>query len=102
MSRNSEAPRVAQFGFFRPSLVYYTAGRLEACASPDEVAEFLAGDDEAFVVMPQEEFAAMQGQLPPGVRVISREPRFPKQGKIVNRDEANRWLGWPRREGWEL
>jgi hypothetical protein len=26
----------------------------------------------------------------------------PKQGKIVNLDEANRWLSWPRREGWEL
>jgi len=26
----------------------------------------------------------------------------PKQGKVVNLDEANRWLGWPRREGWEL
>ena len=26
----------------------------------------------------------------------------PKQGKIVNLEEANRWLSWPRREGWEL
>ncbi len=25
-----------------------------------------------------------------------------KQGKNVNLEEANRWLSWPRREGWEL
>lgn len=26
----------------------------------------------------------------------------PKQGKIVNLEEANRWLSRPRREAWEL
>ena len=26
----------------------------------------------------------------------------PKEGKIVNIEEANRWLSFPRREGWEL
>jgi hypothetical protein len=26
----------------------------------------------------------------------------PKQSKIVNLEEADRWLSWPRREGWEL
>ena len=26
----------------------------------------------------------------------------PKQSKIVNFEEADRWLSWPRREGWEL
>ncbi len=26
----------------------------------------------------------------------------PRQSRIVNREEANRWLSWPRRAGWEL
>lgn len=82
-NQHGDAPRVAQYGFFRPSLVYYTAGRLEACRSPDDVAGFLAAGDDRFVVMPQEKYAELHPLLPRGVVVVSRQARFPKRGEIV-------------------
>ena len=34
-------PRVAQFGYFRPSLVYYSDARVETCRNARRVADFL-------------------------------------------------------------
>jgi 4-amino-4-deoxy-L-arabinose transferase-like glycosyltransferase len=77
------APRVAQFGYFRPSLVYYTRTRLENCRSLEDAAQFLAQSSDNFLVMPAEDYRRLLRRLPSDVTVLWRAPQFPKSGEIV-------------------
>ena len=77
------APRVAQYGFFRPSLVYYTGGRLESCGSPSDIGNYLSATDDSFVVLPAEDYRLLMSQLPADVVVIDRLASFPKQGEVL-------------------
>jgi 4-amino-4-deoxy-L-arabinose transferase-like glycosyltransferase len=79
----SAKPRVAEFGYFRPSLAYYTRGRLESCASPEDAAHFLAQSSDSFLVTPRAEYERLQPLLPADAFVLQRVPQFPKRGEIV-------------------
>jgi 4-amino-4-deoxy-L-arabinose transferase-like glycosyltransferase len=77
------APQVAQFGYFRPSLVYYTDTRVEACKTPQRVAEFLQESSDAFLVTTDEQYTRLKPLLPPDVIVIDRQPEFPRAGNVL-------------------
>ncbi len=81
--QSAGTPQVAQFGYFRPSLVYYSDTRVEACRNAQRVADFLAGSDDAFVVTTEEHFARLAPHLPGDVTVIERLPEFPHRGTVL-------------------
>ena len=80
---SSGAPQVAQFGYFRPSLVYYSDTRVENCRNAQRVADFLESSADAFVVTTDEHFARLAPHLPADVTVIERMPEFPHRGTVL-------------------
>ncbi|MEQ8787587.1 MAG: glycosyltransferase family 39 protein [Pirellulaceae bacterium] len=80
---DDRAPLVAQYGYFRPSLVYYTGGRLQSLKTSGDVARLLRESPDAYVVLPEDKYQRLRDKLPAGVVVIARQPRFPKQGEIL-------------------
>jgi 4-amino-4-deoxy-L-arabinose transferase-like glycosyltransferase len=76
-------PQVAQFGYFRPSLVYYCDTRVETCRNALRVADFLESNDNVFVVTTEEHFARLSPHLPGDVAVIDQLPEFPRQGTVL-------------------
>jgi 4-amino-4-deoxy-L-arabinose transferase-like glycosyltransferase len=76
-------PVVAQYGYFRPSLVYYTDKRVEACKNPEQAAEFLKSSPDAFLVTTQHRYAQLFGKLPAETTVLERCEEFPAKGTVV-------------------
>jgi 4-amino-4-deoxy-L-arabinose transferase-like glycosyltransferase len=77
------APQVAQFGYFRPSLVYYTDTRVEPCKTPQRLIEFLEESPDSFVVTTDEQYARLAAQLPADVVIVDQCAEFPRQGKVL-------------------
>jgi hypothetical protein len=76
-------PRVAQYGYFRPSLVYYVGARIEDCASPKQVIDFLKSSPETFLVTTEKHYANLFVELPADAVVLNRYPQFPEAGTLV-------------------
>ncbi len=76
-------PQVAQYGYFRPSLVYYTGTRVESCRNAEHAAEFLKASADAFLVTTEEHYSKLFGNLPPETVVLDRCPEFPEKGTVV-------------------
>jgi len=76
-------PQIAQFGYFRPSLVYYADARVEACKTPQRTAEFLNQSAQSFVVTTEENYARLAAQLPPEIAVLKRQADFPRGHSVV-------------------
>ncbi len=76
-------PHVAQFGYFRPSLVYYTGERVDACKNLQRVVEFLNESSDSFVVTTAEHFARLKAQLPAEIVIVDRRPEFPRSGTVL-------------------
>jgi 4-amino-4-deoxy-L-arabinose transferase-like glycosyltransferase len=75
--------RVAQYGYFRPSLVYYVGTRIEECASPKKAVEFLKSSPEAYLVTTEKHYAKLFVELPADAVVLSRYPQFPEAGTLL-------------------
>jgi 4-amino-4-deoxy-L-arabinose transferase-like glycosyltransferase len=76
-------PQIAQFGYFRPSLVYYADAHVEACKTPQRTAEFLAQSAESFVVTTEDNYARLAALLPPEIAVLKRQADFPRGQSVV-------------------
>ncbi len=77
------APDVAEFGYFRPSLVYYTKGRVEPCGNLDRLVEFLHDSENAFVVTTAKSYEAISTRLPKDIAVMNGRPDFPGVGTVL-------------------
>jgi hypothetical protein len=77
------APQVAQFGYFQPSLVYYTDTRIEPCKTPQQLIDFLQQGDDSFVVTTDEQYSHLMSQLPADVIVLGQCAEFPRQGGLL-------------------
>jgi 4-amino-4-deoxy-L-arabinose transferase-like glycosyltransferase len=75
--------QVAQFNYFRPSLVYYTEKKVEACKNPQSIIDFLEQSPDCFVVTTGEEYSHLASELPADIIVVDRRPDFPKAGELV-------------------
>lgn len=82
-SHGGAKSRLAQYGYFRPSLVYYTRDKVEDCPDAGSVAEFLAASEDHFVITPDDAFERIRDRLPPDVVVVERRPQFPKRGEVL-------------------
>lgn len=76
-------PQVAQFGYFRPSLVYYMDGRVEACKTPQRLIEFLEQATDTFVVTTDEQYVRLAAQLPADVVIVAKCAEFPRLGEVL-------------------
>jgi hypothetical protein len=76
-------PQIAQFGYFRPSLVYYTNSRVEACKTPQRLIEFLQQSTASVAITTDEQYARLAAQLPADVVVIDKCAEFPRRGEVV-------------------
>jgi 4-amino-4-deoxy-L-arabinose transferase-like glycosyltransferase len=77
------SPQVAQFGYFRPSLVYYSDTRVEPCKTVPSVIEFLNRSDNSFLVTTETHYNRLAAELPGDVLVLDREPEFPRAGTVI-------------------
>jgi 4-amino-4-deoxy-L-arabinose transferase-like glycosyltransferase len=76
-------PQIAQFGYFRPSLVYYTDSRVEACKTPQRLIEFLQQSTSSFAITTNEQYDRVAAQLPADVTVIDKCAEFPRRGEVL-------------------
>jgi len=76
-------PQIAQFGYFRPSLVYYADTRVEACKTPQRTAEFLSQSADSFVVTTEDNYVRLAAQLPPDIAILRRQADFPRGQRVV-------------------
>jgi hypothetical protein len=74
---------VAQFGYYRPSLVFYTRQRIDGCGSPEEVQRYLASGKNAFVVTTSWHLEQQLADLPRDIVVLGQHDRFPKNGSVL-------------------
>jgi 4-amino-4-deoxy-L-arabinose transferase-like glycosyltransferase len=74
---------VAQFGFFRPSLVYYSDTRVDACKSVPSVVSFFDRSQNAFLVTTDEHYRHFAAELPGDVVILDRQPEFPRTGNVI-------------------
>jgi 4-amino-4-deoxy-L-arabinose transferase-like glycosyltransferase len=81
--RYASEPHVAQFGFFRPSLIYYSDTRVEACKTVPSISEFLDRNHDSFVVTTEAHYNKLAAQLPANIVVLDRAPEFPRAGNVV-------------------
>ncbi|MHB8970110.1 MAG: ArnT family glycosyltransferase [Pirellulaceae bacterium] len=75
--------RVASFDYFRPSLVFYCASRIERCEDVNDVCEFFAAGDVGYVLTVPSRLPALLAVLPPDVEIVDRQSRFPGTGELV-------------------
>lgn len=68
----SREVRLAAYSWFQPSLVFYCRREVERLGGPEWVRTFLAQPLPAYLFVPEEVWAGMSAQMPPGSRVIGR------------------------------
>lgn len=81
--RSVGTAHVAGFGYFQPSLVYYTDGRVDSCNSAERVLQFFEPKDDQFLITTEEQYTHLAAQLPADVVVLDRQPDFPRRGTVV-------------------
>jgi len=77
------AYRLAAYRYFRESFVYYTGGPVTRCHSTDDLDEFFASSDNAYVVTVDEHEKLLREKFPDQFEVVARQPRFLGRGEVV-------------------
>lgn len=74
---------ISTYRYTVPSLVYYAQRRIPALNQDDQVRKLLDRDPQALVITTHKAWERLQAKLPPGVRVLERQPRFLKREEVV-------------------
>ncbi|SFH60518.1 ArnT family glycosyltransferase [Planctomicrobium piriforme] len=80
---HSEDAVLAQFGCFRPSMVFYWRQPIRMLASTQAVAEFLHREPHGFIVTTTAGMAKFSPEISSEVAVLDQRSQFPKKGEIV-------------------
>jgi 4-amino-4-deoxy-L-arabinose transferase-like glycosyltransferase len=75
--------RLATLGHPESSVVYYSGSRVEQFEQPADAVRFLAEGGGDYVITGADQWNQLRDQLPPGIGVITRQPRFLKRGDVV-------------------
>jgi len=75
--------RVATFGWFEPSVVFYTGREVGRLDSPKAVGEFLAVPTPGYVFVSAKVWDEVSPALPPSSRVVARRYDFLKKCEVV-------------------
>ncbi|HVC98927.1 MAG TPA: glycosyltransferase family 39 protein [Pirellulales bacterium] len=94
------AARIRTFGYYRPSLVFYSRQPVRQFVAPEQVAEFFRDQpDDAFVFTSDERYRQLTAVLPPDVVVLARRPWFLRSSEILLLGRATPPLEVVSREG---
>jgi hypothetical protein len=78
------AAQIRTFGYYRPSLVFYTRQPVRQLITPEQVAEFFRDQrNDAFVFTSDERYHQLTSLLPPDVVVLERRPWFLRSQEIL-------------------
>jgi len=75
--------RVAQYRFFRPTMVYYSDHPIESRRTPAEIREFVSTDEPVYVITDDYQMQWLQYILPADFEVVRRVSQFPEDGEIL-------------------
>jgi 4-amino-4-deoxy-L-arabinose transferase-like glycosyltransferase len=75
--------RVAQYRFFRPSMVFYSGHPIESRRTPEEIQEFILTDEPVYVITDDYQMRWLQYILPADFEVVRRTSQFPEDGEIL-------------------
>ena len=79
-----QPPVLGEWGYFRPSILYYANRPVKSCWYPAHVKKFFAENQQrAFLFTTVEEYSQMRESLPPDVKILERKSRFPKSGEVL-------------------
>ena len=79
-----QTPAIRTFGYYRPSLVFYTRQPIRQIFAPDDVGDFFRSHpDDAFLLTNDQEYGRLAGVLPADVTVLERRPWFLKSREIL-------------------
>ena len=77
-------PILAEWGYFRPSILFYAQQNVSSYSIPPQVQEFFVRNPRnAFLFTTEEEYPQMLSVLPADVTVLERRSRFPKAGEVL-------------------
>lgn len=74
--------RLAAYGYFEPSLVFYARTEVLRPRTTDELAALVHDDPSLHVVVRASDMDALADVLPPGAEVIYRHRRFLRRGEL--------------------
>lgn len=77
---NSGKSRIAVYGCFQPSMVFYADEPVQVLDGPEAVQEFLSGTDKGVLVTSQRAFSGVGIE---GAPVLYSRPGFPKPGELI-------------------
>jgi hypothetical protein len=75
--------RLATFSHPESSVIYYSDRRVERFEQPDDAVRFLVDGRGDYVITNSEQWKELRPLLPPGIGVVTRQPRFLKRGDVV-------------------
>lgn len=78
----SPSARIAVYDYFQPSLVFYARRRIERL-SYTEVQRYFDDPSERYLLVFEDQLDQLWPELPPGVDVLSRQPRFLRDERIA-------------------
>ncbi|WP_339910587.1 glycosyltransferase family 39 protein [Symmachiella dynata] len=82
LDRQGEVP-VAQYKYFRPSLIYYTRRPVAPCKTPKDIRDFFASSEQAVMITTAKKHESIKELLPADVVILEQRPQFPKQGTVL-------------------
>jgi 4-amino-4-deoxy-L-arabinose transferase-like glycosyltransferase len=75
--------RLATLAHPESSVVYYSGSHVERFEQPADAVRFLTEGGGDYVITGADQWSKFRDQLPPGIGVITRQPRFLKRGDVV-------------------
>jgi 4-amino-4-deoxy-L-arabinose transferase-like glycosyltransferase len=87
--------RIAQYRYFRPSLIYYAQQPIANCRDLNAAAQFLGGTGEPFLITTDQGYGELKPQLPPDVIVLEQWPQFPRAGSVLVLGREHNLAGRP-------
>ncbi len=81
--REPEGGSTAVFAYFAPNLVFYSGGQVTETASPQEAAAHVAGDADALLVIPEDQWDNVRPHLPASATILSRRREFLKDRTLL-------------------
>ena len=75
--------RIAAFGHFRSTYVFYADQHVDEIREPEDVAKFFRDSANGYLIVEQRKLDKLDGHLPEDVQVIYQDAQFLKEGDLI-------------------
>ncbi len=94
------APQIRCFGYYRPSLVFYSRQPVRQFTTPEQVGEFFREQpQDAFLFASEERYRQLAAVLPADVKVLERRTWFLRKSQIFLLGRENDLAALPTTTG---